>query len=140
MSERNRALALRWFEEVWNQRLTSTVDELLAPNCVAHMEGSDIRAPDQFKEVRTALLTAFPDLRVKVEETVADGDTVVVRWTATGTHLGAMLGIQATRTSVDFRGMTLQRFREGRIVEGWDSWNQGVLVETLRLAATTAQS
>ena len=92
MNGRSRALALRWFDEVWNRQLAATVDELLAPEAV-------------------------------------------VRWRAAGTHLGEGFGIRATRTAVAFRGMTWQRIVDGRIVEGWDAWNQGALVESLRAAA-----
>jgi predicted ester cyclase len=139
MSERNRALSLRWFEEVWNQRLTATVDELLAPGGIGYMEGAVVRGPAEFKAVRAALLEAFPDLRVTVEDTVVEGDNVVVRWSASGTHLGDGLGLQATRSPVAFRGMTWQRFANGRMVEGWDAWNQGALIETLK-TAVKAQS
>jgi steroid delta-isomerase-like uncharacterized protein len=132
MSEENRALALRWFDEVWNQRRTATIDELLSPDCVGHMEGAEIRHPDQFKQVHAALLNAFPDLQIKVEETAADGDCVVLRWRVQGTHGGGGLGFAASGKPVEFRGMTWQRFANGKLVEGWDSWNQGELFAALR--------
>lgn len=135
MSERNRALALRWFEEIWNLRLTAVIDELLAPDAIGYMEGVVVRGPEEFKAARDGLMAAFPDLRVTVEGTVAEGENVVVRWKATGTHLGDALGLKATRMPVAFNGMTWQRFVDGHIVEGWDAWNQGALIETLRVAA-----
>ena len=134
MIERNRSLARRWFEEVWNRRLAATVDELLAPEAVGHMEGVEVVGPTVFHKVRSALLVAFPDLQITVEDTVAEGDNVVLRWRATGTHLGEGFGIRATRAAIDFRGMTWQRIVGGRIVEGWDAWNQGALIERLRAA------
>jgi predicted ester cyclase len=130
----NRTLALRWFEEVWNQRLETTIDELMSPHCIGHMEGIEIRGPEDFKRVRSALLTAFPDLRLTVEGTVAEGDNVVVRWRATGSHHGEGLGFAATQARVEFRGMSWVVVADGRFVVGWDAWNQGALVEKLRLA------
>ena len=135
MIERNRALALRWFEEVWNRKLAATVDELLAPESVGYMEGVKVVGPADFHKVRSELLAAIPDLRIIVEDTVAEGDNVVVRWGATGTHLGEGFGIPATRAAIAFRGMTWQRIVDGRIVEGWDTWNQGALIESLRAAS-----
>lgn len=135
-SEENRAIALRWFDEVWNQRRTATIDELLAPGCVGHMEGFDTCGPEDFKDMRAILLSAFPDLRMTIEETIAEGSSVVSRWHVEATHRGASLGIAPTGRRVAFRGMSQQRIVDGRIVEGWDSWNQGALMSELRQAAS----
>jgi predicted ester cyclase len=62
----------------------------------------------------------------------ADGDHVFVRWRARGTHRGDCLGRPAIGRPVDFRGMTWLTFRNGLIVEGWDSWNLGELLESLK--------
>src|SRR5579863_9256037 len=123
MSDRNRSLAIRWFEEVWNLRSDAMIDQMLGPQSVGHMEGIDVVGPTEFKSVRAALLKAFPDLRAIVEATATDGDNVVVRWSATGTHRGPCFGIEATGTSVAFRGMTWFVLKDGRLIEGWDSWN-----------------
>jgi predicted ester cyclase len=136
MIERNRALALRWFEEVWNRQLGATVEEVFAPAAVGHMEGVEVVGPAEFHKVRAALLAAFPDLQLTAEDTVAEGNKVVVRWRATGTHLGEGFGIRATRAAITVRGMTCLRIENGRIVEGWDAWNQGALIESLRAAST----
>ena len=135
MSEENRRLATRWFEEVWNARREAMIDEVMRPDSLGHLEGKDILGPAEFKTQRAALLTAFPDLRVVVEATAADGDVVVVRWKAVGTHLGQGFGVQGTGAPVAFRGMTWFVIRAGQFIEGWDAWNQGALAESLREAA-----
>jgi steroid delta-isomerase-like uncharacterized protein len=132
MSTKNAALARRWFEEVWNERRDATVEELMHSEAVGHMEGLEIRGPSEFLSARATLLQAFPDLRVEVDGIVAEGDDVVVRWSAKGTHRGEGLGSAASRKSAEFRGMSWLHFREGRIVEGWDAWNQGRLLQDLQ--------
>ena len=131
MPEMHARLARRWFEEVWNQRNDGTVRELMAPGAPGHMEGMEIVGPEQFLAARAALLDAFPDIRVTVEATVAEGDDVVVRWSARATHQGDGLGIPASRKPVSFRGMSWMHFANGRVVEGWDSWNLGQLLQEL---------
>jgi len=133
------ALARRWFEEVWNQRKDATVGELLADPCDGHMEGGDVRNPADFLAARAALLAAFPDIEVKVEDVIAEGDKAVVRWSATGTHRGHDLGIPASGRKASFRGMSWIRFANGKIVEGWDSWNMGRLMDDLRSGPAVAR-
>lgn len=130
-SESNRRLAIRWFDEVWNQRRGQTVEEIMHPQCLAHMEGGEGRGPSDFLAARASLLDAFPNIRVSVDDTAADGDHVVVRWRATATHTGPGLGIAATSKDVAFRGMTWMTFRDGLVIEGWDAWNLGALMESL---------
>src|SRR6185503_12959900 len=74
MPQTHRDLARRWFEEVWNARRDAAVHELLAENAVAHMEGADLVGPERFLEARAALVGAFPNIRVTVEDVVADVD------------------------------------------------------------------
>jgi steroid delta-isomerase-like uncharacterized protein len=130
--EENAALARRWFEEVWNQRRTATVHELLRPDSVGHLQSGDVVGPEPFLEVHAQLLQALPDLRVQVEDTVAQGDHVVVRWTATGTHQARGMGCDPAGTQVQFRGMTWIRYHDGKMVEGWDAWDLGGLMQKLR--------
>jgi steroid delta-isomerase-like uncharacterized protein len=130
----NAALARRWFDEVWNQRRDATVVELLADPCDGHMEGGDVRGPHDFLAARAALLGAFPDLRVTVDGTIAEGDEVAVRWSASGTHRGEQMGPRASHKEIAFRGISWIRFVNGRIVEGWDSWNLGKLLSEMQSA------
>jgi steroid delta-isomerase-like uncharacterized protein len=131
----NSILARRWFQEVWNEGREETVHELLAPDAVGHLEGLEAHGVAEFLPMRNALLGAFKGLKVTVENTVAQGDSVVVRWSAAGNHNGPDLGIASTGEDVTFRGMTWLRFADGRIAEGWDAWNQGKLVGHLRAVA-----
>ena len=134
----NSQLARKWFDEVWNQRKESTVHELLHPNVVGHMEGLEVRSPADFLQARAALLDGLPDLSVTVEAVIAEGDNVAVRWSASGTHRGSGLGLAPSLRRATFRGISWMVFSDGRLVEGWDSWNQGLLLQQLSGPAETA--
>ena len=128
MSVQNRTLSRRWFDEIWNERRTDTIEEFLGPESVGHLPGGDMTGAEPFKQLHAEFLAAFPDLKVEVEDSISDGDNVVVRWRAAGTHDGDGLGFEATHQSVSFRGITWFRIKDGKFVEGWDSWNQEALV------------
>jgi steroid delta-isomerase-like uncharacterized protein len=132
MIAENTTLARRWMREVWNERREETIDELLLPTSIGHMEGGDVVGPAGFRAVRAVLLDAVPDLRVVVEDAIAEGDAVALRWQATGTHRGGGFGFPATGRPVRVRGLSWLCFADGRLVEGWDSWNLGALLEELR--------
>src|SRR4051794_18193629 len=133
MANENVGLARRWFEEVWNQRRTDSIDELLTDKSISHSESGPLRGSREFKERGHApFLSAFPDLWMTVEAVIGEGDDVVVRWSVTGTHSGDGLGFPATGRQVSFRGMTWIRFSGGKMVEGWDCWDRTGLIQSLR--------
>jgi steroid delta-isomerase-like uncharacterized protein len=147
MSEANIALAKRWYDEVWNQRRTATIAELLAPDAVAHNtteDGGDLIGPAAFLPFFQRIVGAFPDLKIKVEDVLAHGDKVVVRWTATMHHTGDSLGIPATYKPVSLGGMSWVRFANGQVVEGWDNWDKFAMLQQIGaippLAAKSATS
>lgn len=140
MANPNAQLSRKWFEDVWNRRRAATIDEMLAPESVGHLENGDVVGIDAFKAVHAEYLQSFPNLSVVVEGIVADGDDVVVRWLASGCHSGDGFGIKATKQCVSFRGMTWHRYRDGKLIEGWDCWNQMALLEQLRSAEQHTQS
>jgi predicted ester cyclase len=124
MASENVALARRWFEEVWNQRQEQLIEELMTPQSVCYADDGPMTGPAEFKARQyTPFLAAFPDLRVHVEDAIGQGDQVVVRWTATGTHSGDGLGFAATHRPVAFRGLSWIRVRDGKFHEGWQSSN-----------------
>jgi steroid delta-isomerase-like uncharacterized protein len=132
MSDQNRDLSRRWFEEVWNERRSDTISELMSPEGIGHMESGDVHGVEPFKQVRDEFLAALPDLKIEIEGIVSAGDDVVIRWSATGTHTGAGLGLEPTGQRIAIRGMTWHRFKDGVMVEGWDSWNQEAFLQRLR--------
>jgi steroid delta-isomerase-like uncharacterized protein len=124
VSKENFAVARRWFEEVWNQRRDQTIDELLTPYSVCRTDDGPITGREEFRaRMHVPLLSAFPDLRVEVEGVTGQGDDVVVRWSAAGTHSGDGLGFPASGKKVVLRGITWVRVRDGKLVEGWQSSN-----------------
>lgn len=138
MNTSNTALARRWFEEVWNQRREDTIDELLAEGSVGHTRAGDLHSPEDFKiRIHGPFLQAFPDLKVTIDDTISEGDQVAVRWNALGTHLGDGLGMPPTGRKISITGITWIRYRDGKMIEGWDCWNQAALFEQLRQATET---
>lgn len=114
----------RWFEEVWNKKSEAAVDELLAVDGVGYgLPGGDIRGPAAFKEYQRALLSAYPDLRVEVVDSVTEGDKTVARCRVTGVHRGEGLGLTATNKPVEFTGFCMVRIKDGKIAEAWNEFN-----------------
>jgi steroid delta-isomerase-like uncharacterized protein len=133
MSQDAAQLARRWFEEVWNQQRDETIRELMDPKVHGVLEGGlEVHSTDEFMKARAQLLDAFPDMRVAVEDVIAQGENVVVRWRASATHTGAAMDLKPSQRAVSFRGMTWMVFRDGRMIEGWDAWNQGALLQSLQ--------
>src|SRR5262249_43821596 len=81
--------------------------------------GQTIDGPEHFKRFAQGIRAAFPDLVVTIEDTVAQGEKVVARWSATATHKGEFIGLAPTQNKVTISGISIQK-----IVEGWDTWDQ----------------
>jgi steroid delta-isomerase-like uncharacterized protein len=124
MSERNKTLTRRFYDEVFNQKKLATVDELCAPNFVDHNPAPG-QAPDLagMKNWMQQFFQAFPDLKATVHEMVAEGDLVVSRVTCTGTHKGAIAGAAPTGKKVTFSALDMVRVKDGRATEVWHEGN-----------------
>lgn len=132
MSAENAALVRRWFDEVWNDRKDSLIDDLIDDESVCIVDDGPMRGAAEFRQRQYApFLAAFPDLKVEVEAVLADRDEVAVRWSATGTHTGDGLGFPATNRRAAFRGMSWIHVRDGRLREGWQSSNIAEVVRGL---------
>jgi len=124
MSATPTEVAKRWFNEVWNERKAATIAELMHASAVGHTGAGETNGPEDWKRRVWDLLTgAFSDIALAVEEMVAAGETVVVRWRATMVHTGPALGIPPSNRPVAIKGITWLTVRDGRIVEGWDGWD-----------------
>lgn len=120
-------LIRRWFDEVWNKGMESTIDELLPATSkiwgVGRPEVASHGAKE-FKAFYDALRSACPDIQIRLEQVVQEGDSAFARWTATMTHTGDGLGIAPTNKKMKLCGMSAIRVSDGNIVEGWNIWDQ----------------
>lgn len=127
MSEENKALIQRWFEEVWNQGNSKTIDELLDPDGVIHglvdASGQEVRGLESFHEFHQQFRNAFSGLNVSVDDVVAEGDRVVARCSVRGKHTGESLGFEPTDAPVQFEGIAIVRIRDGKIIEAWNQFD-----------------
>jgi|ERR1017187_732637 predicted ester cyclase len=120
-------LIRRWFDEVWNRGMASTIDEQFPHDGVMWGVGRpdvESRGPAEFKMFYEALRQACPDIHVELKQVVQEGDTAFARWTATMTHSGEGLGIAPTHKKLKLCGMSACKVRDGKIVEGWNNWDQ----------------
>lgn len=133
MSAANKALARRIVEEAFTAGRLEVVDELVARDYVGHDPSlpEDARGPEGVKELIAGYRAAFPDIRVTVEDQIAEGDRVVTRWAATGTHQGELMGMPATGKQGTVTGITIDRIADGKIVESWDNWDTLGLMQQL---------
>ncbi len=122
------------FYRVFNDRDLSLWNEVIAESYVGHVNGRDIPNRDAGKAFVHALITAFPNLHYTVEDTIVEGDRVVTRWSATGTHGGPFAGMEPTGRDVIKVGITIFRIADGKVVELWNVWDQHGLVEQLTSA------
>lgn len=117
----------RWFDEVWNAQRESAVDEMFAEDGIAHgladPEGNEIRGPEGFKKLHRAFVSAYPDLKIIVEDTVVEGDKIAARCRVSGSHHGHGLGVAPTNKPIEFTGMTIVRVQDGKITEAWNEFN-----------------
>ena len=118
-----------------NRRDLDALDAIYDPKLINH--GADPDEPSgayHFKRVFRDLVAACPDLRVVVEDQIAEGDKVVVRWSDIGTHTGApLLGVPATGKPILLTGIDILRVHNGKIVERWAENDMRSLMETLGL-------
>ncbi|MFD4460464.1 ester cyclase [Nocardia sp. NPDC058480] len=125
MSEQNKASAKRIFD-AWNARDLDVFDELIADDAINHDPQNpfeEIHGPAGLRRLVQMYLTAFSEQRFLINEQIAEGDFVTTRWTGSGINDGEMMGMPATGKSAVVQGITINRFRDGKIVESWASWD-----------------
>ncbi len=128
----NKTIAERFNEDVWGRGDEAALEELLAPDFVDH-DALPGQSPGRegHKQILAAFRSAFPDLQVATEDIIAEGDKVVSRWTARGTHQGELMGIAPTGKEVTIKGIDVLRIAEGRIVERWAESNDLEMMQQL---------
>ena len=138
--EENKAIVRRVFEEVWNQEKMDVVDEIFDTKIILHEPlGGDVHGIEGYKQLVSMYLTAFAGGQFTIEEQIAEGDKVVTRFTATGTHSAELMGIQPTGVQVALTGIGISRLAGGKIVEGWDNWDTLGMLQQLGVVPPLGQ-
>ena len=124
-AEENKAIARRYFDELWNKGDLAFIDEYMGPD-ISHEWGHETR--ESWREAVSAWLTAFPDFRYHVDDLVAEGETVAANTRFTATHRGVFHFRKSgpwppTGKSIDFREMIFFHFADGKIVGHWEAWD-----------------
>jgi len=120
--EENKALIRRFCEEVWNKGNVDAVMDIFAADYERHdlRPGNPLPGPEGQKKIALDFRAAFPDLRMKVDLMISEGDLVVVRWTTEGTNTGQWGKVPPTGKRASFSGVNIFRIRNGKVVELWN--------------------
>lgn len=115
----------RWFDEVWNKGNADVIDEMFAEdgraNGLKDESGNTIVGPKGYKPFHASFRSAFPDLKVEVEDTITEGDKIAVRCRVKATHCGDGIGVTPCNTPVEFTFMSIVRIENGKIAEAWNN-------------------
>ena len=134
LTETNKTVSRRFLEEVWNKGNLAALNEIIAKDHVNSGPGTLPglpTGPEGSKQLVTVYRNAFPDVHFTIDEQIAEGDKVVTRWTAHGTHKGELVGIPATGKSSTVTGINVDRVVNGKIAESWGIFDQFGMMQQL---------
>jgi steroid delta-isomerase-like uncharacterized protein len=142
MSEQNKTNVRRLFEEVWNKGHVQVIDELISSAYTHHDSSTpDLGHGHESETTRVALYrNAFPDIRFTVEDLITEGETVVARWSCRGTHKGELNGIAPTNKQFNITGVSIVRFTNGKMFEGFVNWDALGLMQQLGVVPELGQT
>jgi steroid delta-isomerase-like uncharacterized protein len=127
-----RTRVIETWAAAWDRGEVDTLDSLLSPDYRRRSspaeEGQSLR---EFKASILAARSAFPDLVTVIDEIVAEGDRLAVRWHSSGRHEGSFLGVPPTGRSVEVDGATFARFEDDLVVEEYVTWDPRALLAAL---------
>jgi steroid delta-isomerase-like uncharacterized protein len=127
----NKARAHRLFDEGFNRRNTTVVDEIIAPGYIDHSAmPAPAPGPEGFRR-RMAMLHAALDPEMAFGDFLAEGELVAFSWTISGTHQGVFAGVPPTGRKVTVSGVNIERFENGKIVEHWSQFDMAGLLRQL---------
>jgi predicted ester cyclase len=139
MSEANKLLARRWFDEVWNQKNEAAIDEMFHPQGKVYGfpdANSVLEGPEAFKTVHRTFCGAFPDLHINIEDVIAEGDRVAIRWRVVAIHRGDHLGFAASGKKAVLDGSSFVVVRGNQIIDGWNQMDMQAFLQKLQAIET----
>ncbi|MDP8940441.1 MAG: ester cyclase [Actinomycetota bacterium] len=132
MLEENKAVVCRIVEDLFNTGDASIADEVFAADYIDHTASNpQMRGPENVRQFIESWRAAFPDTRSAVDDIVAEGDRVAVRWTTHATHRGEFMGVAPTGRQVAVGWFGMFRLSDGRVVESWDTFNALEMMQQL---------
>jgi steroid delta-isomerase-like uncharacterized protein len=134
MSEDNKALARRSWEEIVNERNPDAIEEIYPPDLVWHEPDQDLLGYEQARQFVSSFFRGFPDINITVEDVIGEGEQVVTRYTIRGTHHGETEEFgPPTEKQMELKGITIHRFEDGKIVEEWEAYDNLSVLQQLGL-------
>ena len=137
IDQENASIVISEYEQKWvnglNTGNVSVADEVFHHDCVIHINGNPQRdlSLDNFKQMVTGLLIAFPDLHFIINDQFTSGEKVGTRWTATGTNTGPFGEMQATGKTVEIEGLIIDQVVNGKVAKRWELWDQMAMMQQL---------
>lgn len=116
ISEQNKSLVLRWFEEVWNQGRREAIKELFAPGGVLHDGSTTYRGPEEFTRFYDTLRLEFSEFRIAPIVSLSEGDLACMHWSVNCKHTASSKPVHLTGTSI-------VRIKDGQFIEAWQNWD-----------------
>jgi|SRR5579862_7934359 len=116
ISEQNKKLIERWFEQIWNQGRREVIEELFAEDGVFYDGPTTFRGPREFEQFYDRMCSQFSDFQIRPIISLSENDLVCMHWAVTCRH------IESSKT-VELTGMSVVRIRDGQFVEGWQNWD-----------------
>jgi steroid delta-isomerase-like uncharacterized protein len=127
MPEEYETFMHQWFEEVWNKKSEDAIDRMCAEDVIANglsdAEGNTIRGIEAYKNLFRAFVSAYPNIKITVEDTVSESDKIAARCTIRAMHEGEGIGVAPTNQPVEFSGIAIVRLKDGKIVEAWNEFD-----------------
>ncbi len=130
--EENKTLAGRWLDEIWNKVNLAAVDELCTTNFTFSYAAPGVSNDREgYKQTVIMLTSGVSDLKVTLEDMVAEGDKVAVRWKGSSKHTGEFMGIPPTGKQLSMTGISIIRIEGGNIVEEWGEMDMMGLMQQM---------
>ena len=118
-------IATRAIEEVWNQGKLQLSEQLIAANALLHYRGQVIPlTPASAANVVATWRVGFPDFHFRIEDTIVQGNKVVLRIPFSGTHLGKFWGVEPTHRKIEVSETLIFRIENGKIAEMWEDYDE----------------
>lgn len=135
MSEQNKAMVRKLFEETVNKGDLTVIEQSFASDFIYHGD-PQFNGADGVKNLVRMFRGGFPDINITIEDQMAEGDMVVTRYTGRGTHTGELMGIPATGKTATVTGISIMRVVDGKCVEEWENMDMLGMMQQLGVIPT----